>query len=110
MNNQSSIKGALSSDALEANISLNNNINGIIKENQLEGNIINNNIINGEIKTNSLVGNILASGGSGTRDYNVLYNKPQINEVELRGNKSLEDLEVLRLTNTDIEDLINSIV
>lgn len=109
MNNQSSIKGALSSDALEANISLNNNINGIIRENQLEGNI-SNNTINGEIRTNSLVGNILASGGSGTRDYNVLYNKPQINEVELRGNKSLEDLEVLRLTNTDIEDLINSIV
>ena len=31
-------------------------------------------------------------GGSGTSDYNLLQNKPTINEVELRGNLSLNDL------------------
>lgn len=33
-------------------------------------------------------------GGSGTSNYNLLSNKPQINDVELSGNKSLADLGV----------------
>lgn len=44
------------------------------------------------------------------RNYDSLINKPQINEVELQNNKSLEDLNVNRLTNLEIEDIINSIV
>lgn len=43
-------------------------------------------------------------------DYNKLKNKPSINEVELVDNKQLEDLNINRLTNTDIENLINSII
>lgn len=43
-------------------------------------------------------------------DYNKLKNKPSINEVELVDNKQLEDLNINRLTNTEIEDLINSII
>lgn len=34
------------------------------------------------------------SGGSGTTDYNNLTNKPQINSVELSGNKSLSDIGI----------------
>lgn len=33
-------------------------------------------------------------GGSGTSDYNALSNKPQINSIEISGNKSLEDLGI----------------
>ena len=43
-------------------------------------------------------------------DYNKLKNKPSINEVELVNNKQLEDLNINRLTNTDIENIINSII
>lgn len=43
-------------------------------------------------------------------DYNKLKNKPSINEVELVDNKQLEDLNINRLTNAEIEDLINSII
>lgn len=43
-------------------------------------------------------------------NYNYLINKPSINEVELIDNKQLEDLNVNRMTNSEIDDLINSIV
>ena len=33
-------------------------------------------------------------GGGGTLNYNQLSNKPQINDVELTGNKSLHDLGI----------------
>lgn len=39
-------------------------------------------------------GNLDISGGGGTTDYNQLTNKPQINSVELSGNKSLSDLGI----------------
>lgn len=43
-------------------------------------------------------------------DYNELANKPQINDVELVGNKSFEDLDAWRMTNTDIQNIIDSVV
>ena len=48
------------------------------------------------INSQSLLGegNLEISGGGGTTDYNQLTNKPQINSVELSGNKSLEDLGI----------------
>lgn len=39
-------------------------------------------------------GNLEISGGGGTTDYTQLTNKPQINSVELSGNKSLSDLGI----------------
>ena len=39
-------------------------------------------------------GNINIEGGSGTTDYSDLENKPKINNVELNGNKSLQDLGI----------------
>ena len=35
------------------------------------------------------------SGGSGTTDYNALYNKPTINEVEIKGNLTLDNLSLM---------------
>lgn len=35
-----------------------------------------------------------SGGGGGTSNYNLLSNKPQINDVELTGNKSLHDLGI----------------
>lgn len=46
--------------------------------------------------------------GFGTNDYNKLINKPQIEAVTLRGNKSFEDLGLSVMSNMDIENLINN--
>ena len=43
--------------------------------------------------------------GSGTNDYNELINKPQINNVELSGDKSFEELGDHILTNVEIFEL-----
>lgn len=42
--------------------------------------------------------------------YNKLNDKPQINDVELIGNRSFEELGAESLTNIDIENIINSVV
>ena len=85
--------------------------------------------MNGTIDGNNLIGNLESSNLTGeisneknisaeinpvttktVRNYNALLNKPSINEVELTGDKRLEDLNVTRLTNVEIEQIINSIV
>jgi len=51
-----------------------------------------------------------------TNDYNRLINKPQINSVELIGNKSLDELDIqvkgdypdMPLSNNEIEELLNN--
>lgn len=52
----------------------------------------------------------ISSGEEGAKDYEKLINKPQINDVELIGDKSFEDLDVFRMTNTDIQNIIDSVV
>ena len=53
-----------------------------------EDRMLNDEILLGLIKANS------GGGGGGTTNYNLLSNKPQINSVELSGNKSLSDLGI----------------
>lgn len=43
------------------------------------------------------------------RDYLDLKNKPAINDVELVGNKSFQELGMGRITNTEIQDIIGGI-
>lgn len=45
---------------------------------------------------------------SATVDYEDIQNKPQIQNVELSGNKTFEDLGAFSMSNSEIEDLINS--
>lgn len=45
-------------------------------------------------------------GGTGTTNYNNLSNKPQINSVELSGNKSLADLGIETLTTEQMNALL----
>lgn len=50
------------------------------------------------------------------RNYNNLYNKPSINNIELMGNRSLDDLDIQikgnypdeALTNQDIENILKN--
>ena len=41
-------------------------------------------------------------------DYNTLKNKPSIEDVELKGNKTFEELGAIRLSNLEIEQLLNA--
>lgn len=49
------------------------------------------------------VGGVIAT----SNDYNLLYNKPQIEGVTLEGNKSFEELTLVSLTNAEIEQLLS---
>lgn len=46
-------------------------------------------------------------GTGGTTDYEKLNNKPSINDVELSGDKSFEDLGISPLSNLEIMGIIN---
>ena len=52
--------------------------------------------------------------GGGTDNYNYLNNKPKINNVELKDNKTAKQLglqeEMDSLTNMEIEEILNSFV
>ena len=45
-----------------------------------------------------LLGSGESGGGGGTKDYEQLNNLPKINDVELKGNKSLSDLGISNVT------------
>lgn len=49
------------------------------------------------------------SGGAGTDDYNALVNKPRINDVTLKGNKTFEDLGLKPYTAAEIQALWDNI-
>lgn len=51
-------------------------------------------------------------GGGGTKDYNELINKPRINNVQLKGDLTLEDIGVeehIQFTSSEISDMWNSV-
>lgn len=49
---------------------------------------------------------ILGGGGGVVKDYNLLLNKPRINDVELIGNVLSEDLDLVKeITDEDINNL-----
>lgn len=47
-------------------------------------------------------------GAGGTTDYDKLNNKPSINDVELSGDKSLGDLGISPLSDSEIMEIINN--
>lgn len=49
--------------------------------------------------------NIIENIGPGTSDYNQLVNKPQIEDVTLQGNKTFDELNLIDITNSEIETI-----
>ena len=49
---------------------------------------------NGKISSSGVLRGVMSGGGGGTSNYDALENKPQINGVELVGDKSLDDLGI----------------
>lgn len=81
-----------------------------INKKKLIGNISTNQGLIGNLNNNSLIGNTQPVMVKSEKDYEKMKNKPQINDVELVKNKTLEDLNVNKLTNIEIENIINSII
>ena len=62
--------------------------------------------IKGSIKPYTpLTGKIKEGASGGTNNYDVLVNKPRINDVELRGNKTFDELGMIECSNKDIEEM-----
>lgn len=56
------------------------------------------------------IGQVVPGGGSGgTTDYNMLINKPMINNVPLEGNLTLSDLGISELTQAQIAELLTKL-
>nr|MBQ4455630.1 hypothetical protein [Clostridia bacterium] len=53
------------------------------------------------------LGCTLSRAGGGTTDYDKLENKPKIEGVTLEGNKTYEQLNMNKLTNEELEALLN---
>jgi len=50
---------------------------------------------------------VMGASGGGTKNYNDLYNKPQIEGITLQGNKTYEELNMHRITNMELENILN---
>lgn len=61
----------------------------------------------GELSARQTLNAELNPGSSSTSNYERLSNKPSINNVELVGNKSFEDLNFPTVTSSDILDILN---
>lgn len=69
----------------------------------LTGKISARGVLHGTLAGNTPIsGNISKARSIVEKDYEKLENKPSINEVELIGNKNLEDLNVTEFTRLDI--------
>ncbi len=64
----------------------------------------------GKIKTQSKLKGVLKySSYSVGDDYNILKNKPQIEGVELKDNKTFEELGLLEVSNTELKEMFDKI-
>lgn len=66
----------------------------------------------GREEIDEIIAKVISGGGgsrpSGTTNYNDLENKPSIEGVTLIDDKTFEQLNLNRITNSDIEDLLNA--
>lgn len=78
----------------------------VIKKN-IDGNISPLSNIDGDITgLSNLSGSVVYGNGNGTRDYNKLINKPQIESIELIGNKTFEELGLNAIDTMEILDIL----
>lgn len=64
-----------------------------------------------EVDVNQVAVDLEVSGSVNpviSADYEQLENKPQINGVELNGNKTFEELGEQTITNVELQDIINT--
>lgn len=131
MMNNDELKGTINTRTMLGKLSNNNSMGGSLSTEEILG-IINTNEINSDMENEqnlygSMVGNQANIGITDVylngieqdvrgktayleTTYEMLDDKPRINSVELKDDKSFEDLGANALTNTEIENLINSMI
>ena len=129
--NSDELKGTINANSMIGQLSNIGSIGGVMSAQEING-IINSNDIQSSMRNvQNLYGSMSGSqADSGITDiylngieqevsgklayleatYEMLEDKPKINSVELKDDKSFEDLGANALTNTEIENLINSMV
>ena len=65
--------------------------------------------LSASLSASSKVGGSLSMPDARTTDYEALRNLPKINDVELRGNKQLDELGLQEVSNIEIDNLFKSI-
>lgn len=65
--------------------------------------------LSASLSESSTVGGSLSMPDARTTDYEALRNLPKINDVELRGNKQLDELGLQEVSNIEIDNLFKSI-
>lgn len=79
----------------------------IIKAKDIDGELSPLSSVSGEIiRSPNINGDITWGNGLGTKDYNKLINKPQIESVELIGDKTFEELGLYSMDATDILSIL----
>lgn len=74
---------------------------------KINGSIKSTDIIKGNLTNqNNIRGNIVYPNGIEIRDYELLFNKPQIETVELIGNKSFDDLGLSKISVNEINSIL----
>ena len=107
------LQGNLSENGtLQGTVSNSDTLHGVLNVDELHGTLEATDNLTGSLEEHeSLRGKLGIGGGGVTNDYNDLVHKPQINEVELVGNRTLPELDI-QPTNTyanniDINNLFN---
>lgn len=75
----------------------------------LRGKISGSGSLSASLSESSKVGGSLSMPDARTTDYEALRNLPKINDVELRGNKQLDELGLREVSNIEIDNLFKSI-
>lgn len=75
----------------------------------LRGKISGSGSLSASLSESSKVGGSLSMPDARTTDYEALRNLPKINDVELRGNKQLDELGLQEVSNIEIDNLFKSI-
>lgn len=65
--------------------------------------------LTGQIIKKKEINGVLGMPSSGATDYNLLFNKPSIDDVPLIGNKTLTEFGEREITNLEIQDIIDSV-
>lgn len=75
----------------------------------LQGKISGSGSLSASLSEGAKVGGSLSMPDARTTDYEALRNLPKINDVELRGNKQLDELGLQEVSNIEIDNLFKSI-
>ena len=76
---------------------------------RVNGKVVTKQNVNGKVNTKQSISGRVDMPSGGVRDYNLMSNKPSIEEITLVGNKSMSDFGDRELSNLEIQDIIDSV-